>query len=97
MLRRVDARRYPRIRGETTELAECNGGYRIRGDLTFHGVTRQVEGEVRISAPDEHSLIIEGEQIFDIRDFGVTPPKILMLKVHPDVRVRVKVFAQQEN
>jgi polyisoprenoid-binding protein YceI len=97
MLRRIDARRYPRITGETTELKENNGRYHIRGDLTFHGVTRQVEGEVTISAPDERSLIIEGEQIFDIRDFGVEPPKILMFKVHPDVRVRVQVVARQES
>jgi polyisoprenoid-binding protein YceI len=97
MMRRIDARRFPRIKGETTELKETNGRYRVRGDLTFHGVTRQVEGEVTISAPDERSLVIEGEQIFDIRDFGVDPPKILMLKVHPDVRVRVKVVAQQDS
>ena len=32
-----------------------------------------------------------------LRDFGVEPPKILMLRVHPDVRVRVKVVAQQES
>ena len=97
MLRRIDARRFPKITGETTELKESNGRYRIRGDLTFHGVTRPVEGEVTISSPDERSLVIEGEQTFDIRDFGVDPPKILMLKVHPDVRVRVKVFAEQES
>jgi polyisoprenoid-binding protein YceI len=97
MLRRIDARRFPKITGETTELKESNGRYRIRGDLTFHGVTRQVEGEVTISSPDERSLVIEGEQTFDIRDFGVEPPKILMLKVHPDVRVRVKLFAEQES
>jgi polyisoprenoid-binding protein YceI len=97
MMRRIDARRFPRITGSTTELQENGGTYRIRGDLTFHGVTRQVEGEVTISAPDERSLVIEGEQIFDIRQFGVQPPKILMLKVHPDVRVRVKVVARQES
>jgi polyisoprenoid-binding protein YceI len=97
MMRRIDARRYPTIRGETTEFKENGGRYRVRGDLTFHGVTRQVEGEVTISAPDERSLVIEGEQTFDIRDFGVQPPKILMLKVHPDVRVRVKVVARQES
>jgi polyisoprenoid-binding protein YceI len=95
MMRRIDARRFPKIRGETTEFKENGGRYRVRGDLTFHGVTRQVEGEVTISSPDERSLVIEGEQTFDIRDFGVDPPKILMLKVHPDVRVRVKVVAQQ--
>ena len=97
MMRRIDARRYPTIRGETTEFKENGGRYEVRGDLTFHGVTRQVEGEVTISAPDERSLVIEGEQTFDIRDFGVDPPKILMLKVHPDVKVRVKVVAQQES
>ena len=95
MMRRIDSRRFPKIRGQTTEFKENGGRYQVRGDLTFHGVTRQVEGEITISAPDERSLVIEGEQIFDIRDFGVDPPKILMLKVHPDVRVRVKVVAQQ--
>ena len=97
MMRRIDARRYPMIRGETTELKANGGSYRIRGDLTFHGVTRPVEGEVMISAPDERSLLIEGEQVFDIREFGVEPPKILMFRVHPDVRVRIKVVAQQES
>jgi polyisoprenoid-binding protein YceI len=97
MMRRIDARRFPTIRGQTTEFKENGGRYRVRGDLTFHGVTRQVDGEVTVSAPDERSLVIEGEQTFDIRDFGVDPPKILMLKVHPDVRVRVKVVAQQES
>jgi polyisoprenoid-binding protein YceI len=97
MMRRIDARRYPMIRGETTEFKENGGNYRVRGDLTFHGVTRPVEGEVIISAPDERSLLIEGEQVFDIREFGVEPPKILMLRVHPDVRVRIKVVAQQDS
>jgi len=79
-----------------TRLSEGRYRARIIGDLTFHGVTRAVEGHVTISAPDERSLLIEGEQVFDIREFGVEPPKILMFRVHPDVRVRIKVVAQQE-
>ena len=59
-------------------------------------MTRPVEGEVTISVPDERSLLIEGEQVFDIREFGIEPPKILMFRVHPDVRVRIKVVAQQD-
>ncbi|MGH9038796.1 MAG: YceI family protein [Acidimicrobiia bacterium] len=98
MLRRVDARRYPTIRGVVTEVKESSPGlYSMLGDITFHGVTRVVEGEVSISQPDGHgTLAFEGEQIFDIREFGVQPPKILMFKVHPDVKVRVRVVAQQE-
>ena len=98
LLRRVDARKFPTIRGVTTEVKEINAGrYRVSGDLTFHGVTRAVEGEVSVSMPDgDKTIVLEGEQTFDIRDFGVQPPKILMLKVHPDVKVRVRVVAEQE-
>lgn len=98
MMRRVEARKYPTIRGQVTGVQEAPGGhYRLRGDLTFHGVTRAVEGEVWMSVPDGNdTIVIEGEHTFDIRDFGVQPPKILMLKVHPDVKVRVRVVAQQE-
>ena len=98
LLRRIDARKFPKIRGVTTEIKEINSGrYRVSGDLTFHGVTRAVEGEVSVSMPDgDKTIVLEGEQTFDIRDFGVQPPKILMLKVHPDVKVRVRVVAEQE-
>lgn len=98
MMRRIDARRYPTIRGNVVEMNESAAGrYKVRGDLTFHGVTKTVEGEVSISMPDgDGTIVFEGEQTFDIRDFGVTPPKILMLKVHPDVKVRVRVVAEQE-
>ena len=96
MMRRIDARRFPKITGETTEVKENGGGrYRLRGDLTFHGVTRQVEGQVTISAPDEHSLVIEGEQVFDIRDFGVQPPKILKLQVHPEVKIGLRLVGKE--
>ena len=96
MLRRIDARRFPTIRGEMTHMKEGGAGhYRVRGDLTFHGVTRSVEGDITISSSNG-SLVIEGEQTFNIRDYGVEPPKILLLKVHPDVKVRVKVFAEAQ-
>jgi len=98
MMRRVDARRYPSIRGEVKDVQESSPGrYRMQGDLTFHGVTRTVEGEVELSQPGgDGTIVFEGEQTFDIRDFGVQPPKILMFKVHPDVKVRVRVVAQEE-
>ena len=94
--RRIDAKRFPTIRGEVREIKHTDGGrYPVRGDLTFHGVTRLMEGDVSVNV-DGGSLVFEGEQTFDIRDFGVDPPKILMLKVHPDVKVRVRVVAEPE-
>ena len=98
MMRRIDARRYPRIRGVVRDIKSqgVDGRYLMTGDLTFHGVTHSVDGEVTISRSDDNTLVIEGEREFDIRDFNVSPPKILMLKVHPEVKVRIRVEAVGE-
>jgi polyisoprenoid-binding protein YceI len=93
--RRVDARRYPTIAGEvrTAAALEDDGRFRVEGDLTFHGVTKAVTGEVRVTV-DGDSLRMEGEQTFDVRQFGIKPPRILMLRVEPDVRVRIELVLE---
>ena len=96
MHRRVDARRYPTIVGEVVKAAPLEGGrYRLLGDLTFHGVTRQVEDEVSVDAPNPDTLVIEGEHVFDVRDFGVRPPRLGLLRVHPEVSVTISVEAER--
>ena len=95
--RRIDARRHPTIEGELTGLQEtATGRYRVRGDVTFRGVTRTYEEEMTLIAPDSHSIELEDEATFDIRDFGMEPPRILMLKVEPVVRVTAHVVAEKE-
>lgn len=95
MARRIDARAHPHIVGEAHEVAHVDGErYHVCGELTFHGVTRRVSGDVRITFPDDATMLLSGEQVFDIRDFDVKPPKILTLKVHPAVTVRVEVLAR---
>ncbi|MGH3320579.1 MAG: YceI family protein [Streptosporangiaceae bacterium] len=99
MRRRVDTRKYPTISGEATDVREAGeaGRYHVRGDLSFHGVTNAVEGDVELSAPDERTLVVEGERVFDIREFRLDPPKILTLRVYPEVNVRVRVVARRES
>ena len=97
MKRRIDARRYPTITGELTGLEHADGSrYVVHGDLTFRGVTRSYEGEMNITAGDDGTVRLEGERVFDIREFGMQPPKILMLRVYPEVSVRVSVEATRE-
>jgi DNA-binding PadR family transcriptional regulator len=98
LLRRIDARRFPRA---TVELRECapsglGSRYRLAGELTFHGVTRPAEGTVSVEAKSGHRLVITGEQVFDIRDFAVPSPTVLMLRIYPDVRVRLHAEAELE-
>jgi hypothetical protein len=98
LLRRIDARRYPTA---SVDLYECAEGgtasrYRLAGAVTFHGVTRSAEGTVHIDAMSNDRLMITGEQIFDIRDFAVPSPTVLMLRIFPDVRVRLHAEAERE-
>jgi polyisoprenoid-binding protein YceI len=94
--RRIDARRYPRAIVELRELAVVGdeARYQLQGDLTFHGITREVRGTISARFETDGSMKVAGEQIFDIRDFNVPSPTILMLKIFPDVRVRLDLEAQ---
>ena len=97
--RRIDARRYPTIEGALVDLRETptQGRYAVRGDVTFRGVTRTVEDEMTLRATAESDeLELEGETTFDIRDFGMDPPKILLFRVEPDVRVKAHIVALRE-
>jgi polyisoprenoid-binding protein YceI len=98
LLRRIDARRFPTAK---VELRECTASglgsrYGLKGDLTFHGVTRPAEGTVSVEALSDHRILITGEQVFDIRDFAVPSPTMLMLRIYPDVRVRLQAEAELE-
>lgn len=98
LARRIDARRYPVA---TLDLQECvaigsESRYRLGGQLTFHGVTRSAYGTVHVSAAGADRLVVTGEQVFDIRDFAVPSPTMLMLRIYPDVRVRLHVEADVE-
>jgi hypothetical protein len=70
--------------------------YQIAGNVTFHGVTRQLRGSVVAHVEPSGDLVVAGEQTFDIRDFRVPSPTILMLKIFPDVRVRLRLEAVRE-
>ena len=67
------------------------------GALTFHGVTRPATGTVSVEALDDRRLVITGEHAFDIRDFAIPSPTVLMLRIYPDVRVRLQAEAEQED
>jgi DNA-binding PadR family transcriptional regulator len=98
LLRRIDARRFPVASIRLAECAAIGAGnrYRLAGELTFHGVTRSVGGTVSVAVISDRRLVVTGEQIFDIRDFDVPSPTVLMLRIYPDVRVHLHVEAEFE-
>jgi polyisoprenoid-binding protein YceI len=99
LARQLDVRKYPRIRAEIVEVTQLEAGrrYKIRGNVSVHGVIKPVDGEVNLRVLDDGSFEADGEQTFDIRDFGLTPPRILMLKVYPGVKVRAHIVGQKQS
>lgn len=96
--KRIDARRFPTIDGVLTSLDTSgeDGRYQVKGDVVFHGVQRTYENEMTVQL-DGDTVQLRGEATFDIRDFGVQPPRILLLRVEPEVTVRVDILAQKES
>jgi polyisoprenoid-binding protein YceI len=96
MMRRVEARRYPTITATLQAMTptETDGRYVAEGDVTFRGVTQRVSDEMVLSTPEAGTVVFEGSHVFNLPDFGMDPPKIMMLKVYPDVTVRVRIVAR---
>jgi polyisoprenoid-binding protein YceI len=97
--KRIEARRYPTIDGTLTgmeALAEP-GRFRVAGDLSFRGVMRSVEGEITVTDLDDRTIRIDGAATFDIRAFDMQPPRVLMLRVEPEVDVRIEIIAERIN
>jgi polyisoprenoid-binding protein YceI len=91
--RRMEVRKYPMIKGYLRDASEVGDGrYRLRGALSLHGVTREIEGEASVRAGDDW-LEIEAAKTLDTRDFELEPPKILMLEVQTLVSLRAKIRA----
>ncbi len=97
MRRRLDPQRYPLVTADIKEFkaAAAAGHYHIVGDLTLHGVTRQVEGEIVVKRLDDRTISFVGEQAFDVRDFGLQPPQLFFLKVDPQVRATIEAIAER--
>jgi polyisoprenoid-binding protein YceI len=98
MRRRFDVTRYPMITATVThgEPLEGKGKYRAAAQLTMHGQTREISGEVQLSVAG-NTLTIDGQQVININDFGIDPPRLIILKVEPDVDLQVHIVAKRQS
>ncbi len=92
----VDVKRFPRVAADLRELHPegAAGRYKASGDITLAGRSRKYEGEVAIAGDDER-LVLDGELEVDIRDFGLKAPNLLIVKVEPVVKVRLRLVARK--
>jgi len=93
---RLAVQRHPNVLVELTRAAPLGGvDHHIAGHVTLHGVTAELEGDVRITQPDPDTVLITGESVIDIRDFEISLPSVLMLRIYPDVSVSLHLVARR--
>lgn len=98
LLHRVDARRHPAtsvVLRDAVRIGRADR-YEVTGELTFHGITRSITGTVALSAPGGGRLVVRGEHVFDMRDFDIAAPSVLMLRIYPDVRVQLQLEVERD-
>jgi polyisoprenoid-binding protein YceI len=93
----IRADRYPVITGVLRSVAEDTlGRYLMKGELTLRGRTRVVEGEAAVNVGEDGRLHFDGAMEVDIRDFGIDPPNLLIVKVHPVLEVGLTFVADPD-
>lgn len=79
-----DAKKYPDIAYDATDVEKTGGGYRLSGALQIHGVTRDHVVDVAVSADTAscHTVVTQ-------TDFGIKPYSQLLgaMKVVDDVEI----------
>lgn len=92
--KRLDPRRYPTVIAEIKQVRPDTGNrYSIQGELTLRHVTNPVTGWAELVSDDNGTLELTGGLTLDLRDFQLDPPKLLGMRVHPDVTVTIKLTA----
>jgi hypothetical protein len=94
--RRLDSRRFPKVVAEVRRMTPLESDrYRLDGELNLHDARRPVSGVVTVAFPSPTTMRLAGEQVFDIRDFNVGTPTVLMLQILPDVKALLRVDAEE--
>jgi polyisoprenoid-binding protein YceI len=95
MRRRFDVSRFPTITATVThgETLEGEGRYRATAKLTMHGVTNEITGDVQLRV-DGTTMTIDGQQVINVKEFGIDPPRLIILKVEPEVDLQVHIVAE---
>lgn len=88
--RRLNARQYPTIRGELSDVVALAGPVAtVKGIVTFLGNDVELEGEFSIVDGDGDTVSLAGSGQMDVQWWGLEPPTLLVLKMDPVVTVSI--------
>jgi polyisoprenoid-binding protein YceI len=84
-----------RIEDVKIVAAGAMGSATVVGNLTLHGVTREMSIPVDLSMSPDGIFDARGEVTFDYTDFGISPPRLLVLAAGKQVMVSFQIRAER--
>jgi hypothetical protein len=94
--RQIDARRFPMAYVDlhaASPVDRHSATFTVRGEVTLRGITVATEGVVMAEVPEPGLLVVSGEDTLNISDFGIPPPSLFMIKIDPEVKIRLYLEA----
>ena len=93
----VESDKFPKsdFKGEVVNMKEVNldkdGNYKvsIKGKLTLHGVTKDVEAEGTLTVKDKSITAGKSEFVIQLADFNIEVPSLVKDKLSKDARISV--------
>ena len=79
-----------------TPLDRPSPTFHVIGEITLRGVTVPAQGVVVAELWEPGLIVISGEETLNISDFGIPPPSLFMIKIDPEVKVRLQLEARAE-
>jgi polyisoprenoid-binding protein YceI len=86
MLEVTDALTHPNITFSSTAVMPESNGYLVKGNLSFHGITKPFETKVTETQKNGRRMI-SGRFIFLLEDFGIERPTLMLVKTDNEVEV----------
>jgi len=93
--RRLNAKRYPTISGQITEVVALEGPTAtVRGSVNFLGREVELEGDISVADHSDDSISLAGSGQMDVQWWGLEPHTLLVLKMEPVVTVSIDLVLQ---
>ena len=89
----LDAFKYPSVEFSADSAIRVEKGYRLFGQLTFHGVKRSVDFMVTPEYSKDR-VHIKGNFMVKLSDFKLKRPTLLMIPTADDLKIDIDVAAE---
>ena len=85
-LEALEALKFPNVTFSANQIQETNNQLSIKGNLTFHGVTKPIEIIAKKTIAD-NNLKVEGKFEINMKDYGVEPPGLMGIRANEKINL----------